>query len=88
MRMIYEGLFQGLPTMKSPIMLGKNLACVRVVPMAEWVRMLIFSTLNHLSSHRCGFEPSPGHMRDKPSSACWWSGGFSRASPVFAPPYH
>ena len=26
-------------------------------------------------------------MWDKPSSACWWSGGVSRGSPVFAPPY-
>ena len=25
----------------------------------------------------CGFEPSSGHMWDKPSSACGWSGGFS-----------
>ena len=32
-------------------------------PVAEWLRMLIFSTLNLLSSHRCGFEPSLGHMR-------------------------
>ena len=33
-------------------------------------RTPIFSTLNHSSSHRCGFEPSSGHMWDKPSSTC------------------
>ena len=32
---------------------------------AEWVRTLIFSTLHHLSSHRCGFEPSLDHMRSQ-----------------------
>ena len=31
-------------------------------PMAEWLKTLIFSALNHSSSHRCGFEPSSGHM--------------------------
>ena len=30
---------------------------------AEWLRPLIFSALNRSSSHRCGFEPSSGHMR-------------------------
>ena len=54
-------------------------------PVAEWLRTLIFSILNRLSSHHCGFEPSLGHIRDKPSSACGWSGGFSWGSPVFAP---
>ena len=44
---------------------------------AEWLRPLIFSTLNHSSSQRCGFEPSSCHMWDKPSSACEWSAGFS-----------
>ena len=29
---------------------------------AEWLRTLIFSALNHSSSHRCGFEPSSGHI--------------------------
>ena len=33
--------------------------------MAEWLRQLIYSTLNRSSSHRCGFEPSSGHMGDK-----------------------
>ena len=28
-----------------------------------WHRMLIFRTLNPLLSHRCGFEPSFGHVR-------------------------
>ena len=28
--------------------------------MAEWLRLLIFSTLNR-SACRCGFEPSSGH---------------------------
>ena len=32
-------------------------------PVAEWFRMLIFSALNRSSSHRCGFEPSSGHVR-------------------------
>ena len=31
-------------------------------PMSEWLRLLIFSTLNSSSSHRCGFEPSWGHV--------------------------
>ena len=30
---------------------------------AEWLSMLIISALNRSSSHRCGFEPSSGHMR-------------------------
>ena len=51
---------------------------------SEWLRMLLFSDLNRSSSHRCGFEPSSGHMWDKPSSDCGWSGGFSRGSPIFA----
>ena len=33
------------------------------------------------------FEPSSGHMSDKPSSACGWSGVFSRGTPVFTPPH-
>ena len=54
--------------------------------MAEWLKKLMFSALTRSSSHRCGFKPCSGHMRDKPSSACGWSGGFSQGSPVFAPP--
>ena len=53
--------------------------------MAKWFRTLIFSALNLSSSHGSGFDPSLGHMRDKPSSACGWSGVFSRGSPIFAP---
>ena len=30
--------------------------------MAEWLRPLIFTALNCSSSHRCGFEPSSGHV--------------------------
>ena len=64
---------------------GKKIAiCQPAAPVAEWLRLLTFSDLNRSSSHRCEFEPSSGHMRDKPSSACRWSGGFSRGSPVFA----
>ena len=33
-----------------------------VAQVAECLRTLIFSTLNRSSSHRCGFEPSLGHM--------------------------
>ena len=55
-------------------------------PVAEWLRLLNFSSLNRSSSHRCGLEPSSGHMWDKPSSACRWSCGFSLGSTVFAPP--
>ena len=54
--------------------------CQPAAPLAKWLRPLTFSDLNRSSSHRCGFEPSSG---DKPSSACGWSGGFSRGSPVF-----
>ena len=32
-------------------------------PVAEWLRPLNFTTLNCLSSHRCGVEPSSGHVR-------------------------
>ena len=52
---------------------------------AEWISMLIFSTVNHLSSQMCGFEPSSWHMWDKPGSAKGWSGGVSQWSPVFDP---
>ena len=47
---------------------------------------LTSSALNRVSSHHCGFEPSSGHMSDKPSYACGWSGGISQGSPVYAPP--
>ena len=47
-----------------------------VAPVAEWLRTLIFSTLNSSSSHRCGLELCSGHMCDEPSSACGWSGVF------------
>ena len=50
----------------------------QLATMAEWLRTLIFSTLNRSSSHRVRFEPSSGH---KPSSVCRWSGGFSQGSP-------
>ena len=53
---------------------------------AEWLRLLIFSTLNCSSSHHCGFEPCFGHMWDQQNSACGWLGVFSWESPVFAPP--
>ena len=45
--------------------------------LAEWLRSLVFSALNRWSSHRCGFEPSSGHMWDKSSSSCGSLGGFS-----------
>ena len=32
-------------------------------PVAELLRPLIFTALNRLSSHRCGFEPHSSHMR-------------------------
>ena len=32
------------------------------VAMAEWLRTLIFSTLNRLLSHCYGFEPSSDHL--------------------------
>ena len=31
--------------------------------MAEWLMPLIFSALNYLSSHYCGFESCLGHMQ-------------------------
>ena len=48
---------------------------------AEWLKSLMFSSFNHLSSHHCGFEPSSGHMWDKPSSTCGWSVVFSLGLP-------
>ena len=54
----------------------------RPTPVAEWFRLLIISALNRSSSHRCWFKPSSGcFMWDTQSSACWWSGVFSRESP-------
>ena len=38
--------------------------------MAEWLRQLSFSALNRSSSHRCGFEPSSGHVRQ--AKFCLW----------------
>ena len=35
--------------------------------MAEWFRMLIFSALNHTSTHRCGFGSSSDHMTGETS---------------------
>ena len=51
---------------------------------AEWLRPLISSVLNHSSSHRYGCEHRTGHMWGKASSACGCSGVFSWGSPVFA----
>ena len=45
---------------------------IEAAPVAEW----FISALNCSSSHRCGFEPSSGHMCDKPNSACRWWGVF------------
>ena len=63
-----------------------NVTRTLVAPVAEWLRSLIISALNSSSSHCYGFEPSSGHMGDKPSSTYGWSGGFSGGSPIFAPP--
>ena len=38
--------------------------------MAEWLRPLILSALNHLSSHRCGFKPSSGHVKSYTVRLC------------------
>ena len=54
-------------------------------PVAEWLRPLFFSALNH-PFHRCGFEPSSGHMKQ----AVLLAGGqvfFLGHHPFFAPPY-
>ena len=40
--------------------------------MAEWLRTPVLSAVNRSSSQRCGFEPTLGHMQDKPTSACEW----------------
>ena len=39
-------------------------------PVAEWLRQLIISELNLLSSQRCGFEPSSGHVEQ--AKFCLW----------------
>ena len=53
-------------------------------PVAEWLRPLIFSVLNRLSSHSCGFEPSSVTW-DKPSSVCVWLCVFSWGISHFHP---
>ena len=40
----------------------KKASSTEAAPVAEWLRMLIFSALNRSSSHRCWFEPGSGHM--------------------------
>ena len=67
------------PPNPQPWQKKKKAICQPAVPLAEWLKPITFSVLNRPSSHRCGFEPSSG---DKPSSACGWSDGFSRGSPV------
>ena len=86
----YMSFWHHLPPNVSTSMLWSELNRTfldRAFPLAELLRPLIFSALNHSSSQPCGFEPSSGHMWDKPSSACGWSGVFSQGSPIFAPPY-
>ena len=51
-------------------------------PVAEWLRPLIFIA-HHLTAVGSSLA---GVTRDKPGSACRWSSGFSRGSPVFVPP--
>ena len=53
--------------------------------MAEWLKMLIFTVLNCLSSHHCGFEPSSNHVRQ--ARFClwvvrWFFSGISRFHPT------
>ena len=50
-----------IQTVKLHILIHK--ASDHLDPLAEWLRMLIFSALNCSSSHCCGFEPSSGHVR-------------------------
>ena len=57
-----------------------NVKHIAIAPVVEWLRPPIFSALNHSSSHLCTFDTC------ETSQACGWSGGFSRGSPVFAPP--
>ena len=35
---------------------------VEANPVAEWLRLLIFSALNRSSCHHCGLDPRSGHM--------------------------
>ena len=53
--------------------------------MAEWLRLLIFSSLNCLSSDHCGFEPSSGHMWDKFCLRVvrWFFSGISHFHPTY-----
>ena len=78
------------PSLPKPTL--RNLTCTgiptlpKAAPVAKWLRSLIFNTLNHSSSHRCGFEPSSGHVRQ--AKFClrvvrWFFLGIS----LFAPPY-
>ena len=46
-------------------------------PVAEWLRTLIFSALNRLSSHRCGYEPSSFCL----PMAMWFFSGISHFRP-------
>ena len=48
---------------------------------------LIFSAINRSSFHCCGFKPCSGHVCNKPSSVCGWSGSLSQGSPFFTPPF-
>ena len=64
-----------------------ELNSIRPPPVAEWLRPLIFSFLNHSSSHCCRVEPSLGHMWDKPILlAVGDQVVFLGGSPIFAPP--
>ena len=58
-------------------------------PVAEWLRSLTSVLLIIRSSHRCGFAPGTGHEFICETShvlLAGVSGGFSRGTPVFAPP--
>ena len=87
--------FPRLPMTERISLLKQNCFCVPLVLVsflisslvADWLRTLFFRALNCSSSHYCGFEPNSGHMWDKQSSACGWSGVFSQGSSILAPPY-
>ena len=59
---------------------------IMAAPVAKWLKTLIFSALNCSLSHRCGFEPSSGHVRRAKfclgAVRCFFWG-----SPVFDLPY-
>ena len=57
--------------------------------MAEWLKLLIFSSLNRSSSHHCGFKPSTGYNNCETSQVLLADGQvvFLGALPFFAPPY-